>query len=69
MIFEGDQGRKYASAISRIIQTVQHGLEEVNSDPSDPVCRAVTIGSLDGGSDVPALTDVSVYLRRTISGS
>ncbi|KAH9948053.1 hypothetical protein B0H21DRAFT_821396 [Amylocystis lapponica] len=35
VIFEGEQGRKYASAISRIVASVQTGLEEVGVDQSE----------------------------------
>jgi len=35
VIFEGEQGRKYASAIGRIIENVQGGLEEVHGGDSD----------------------------------
>lgn len=38
VVFEGEQGRKYASAVGRIVESVQRGLEEVSADPSDPVC-------------------------------
>ena len=37
VIFEGEQGRKYASAIGRIIENVQGGLEEVYGGDSDGV--------------------------------
>jgi dynein light chain roadblock-type len=37
VIFEGEQGRKYASAIGRIIESVQVGLEEVYDSDSDGV--------------------------------
>lgn len=37
VVFEGEQGRKYASAVGRIVESVQRGLEEVSADPSDPV--------------------------------
>ncbi|KAJ8481262.1 hypothetical protein ONZ51_g6104 [Trametes cubensis] len=30
VVFEGEQGKKYASAIARIVQSVQTGLEEVS---------------------------------------
>lgn len=36
VIFEGEQGKKYASVIARIVQSVQSGLEEVQGD-ADPV--------------------------------
>ena len=37
VVFEGEQGRKYAHAISRIVESVQAGLEEVSNDPNDIV--------------------------------
>lgn len=37
VVFEGEQGRKYAHAVSRIVESVQAGLEEVSGDPSDTV--------------------------------
>ena len=41
VIFEGEQGRKYAGAIGKIVESVQSGLEEVHADGdavSDVVC-------------------------------
>ncbi|EGN92549.1 hypothetical protein SERLA73DRAFT_190885 [Serpula lacrymans var. lacrymans S7.3] len=35
VIFEGEQGKKYASAISKIVESVQAGLEEVNGPDND----------------------------------
>lgn len=37
VVFEGEQGRKYASVIGRIIESVQGGLEEVYGNDSDGV--------------------------------
>lgn len=37
VIFEGEKGKKYASAISRIVESVQAGLEDVSGDTSDVV--------------------------------
>lgn len=37
VIFEGEQGKKYASAISRIVESVQAGLEDVSGDSTDVV--------------------------------
>ncbi|KZT07856.1 uncharacterized protein LAESUDRAFT_724329 [Laetiporus sulphureus 93-53] len=31
-VFEGEQGRKYASAVGRIVESVQRGLQEVSGD-------------------------------------
>jgi len=35
VIFDGEQGRKYASAIGRIVESVRGGLEEVYGSDSD----------------------------------
>ncbi|KAH8089900.1 hypothetical protein BXZ70DRAFT_495810 [Cristinia sonorae] len=35
VVFEGEQGRKYAHAVGRIVESVQTGLEEVASESSD----------------------------------
>ncbi|KAJ7288012.1 hypothetical protein C8J57DRAFT_1047689 [Mycena rebaudengoi] len=35
VVFEGEQGRKYAGAIARIVESVQSGLEEVHSGDSE----------------------------------
>jgi dynein light chain roadblock-type len=32
VIFEGDQGRRYASAVGKIVESVQVGLEEAAGD-------------------------------------
>jgi dynein light chain roadblock-type len=37
VIFEGEQGKKYASAIGKIVESVQSGLEEVHAGESDGV--------------------------------
>lgn len=37
VIFEGEKGKKYANAISRIVDSVQAGLEDVSGDSSDVV--------------------------------
>jgi len=34
-IFEGDQGKKYASAIKRMADTVQSGLEDISGPSND----------------------------------
>lgn len=39
VVFEGEQGRKYAGAIARIVESVQSGLEEVHSGDSEAVSR------------------------------
>ncbi|KAF8139204.1 hypothetical protein K438DRAFT_1880477 [Mycena galopus ATCC 62051] len=35
VVFEGDQGKKYAGAITRIVESVQAGLEEVHTGDGD----------------------------------
>ncbi|GLB39441.1 putative roadblock/LC7 domain containing protein [Lyophyllum shimeji] len=35
VIFEGEQGKKYATAIGRIVESVQGGLEEVHAGETD----------------------------------
>jgi dynein light chain roadblock-type len=37
VVFDGEQGRKYASAIGKIIQSVQAGLEEIHGENADAV--------------------------------
>src|SRR5205823_4594019 len=37
VVFEGDQGRKYAAAVGRIVESVRTGLEEVSTGNSDVV--------------------------------
>jgi len=36
-IIEGEQGKKYASAIGKIVESVQAGLEEVSGSENDGV--------------------------------
>ncbi|OJA09403.1 hypothetical protein AZE42_10836 [Rhizopogon vesiculosus] len=35
VVFEGEQGKKYASAIGKIVESVQAGLEEVSGSEND----------------------------------
>ncbi|KAH0834643.1 hypothetical protein J3R83DRAFT_10152 [Lanmaoa asiatica] len=35
VVFEGEQGRKYASVVGRIVESVQAGLEEVSGEEND----------------------------------
>ena len=55
VVFEGEQGKKYASAIARIVQSVQTGLEEVSGGHNEGVSPSVC----DHGLPVYA----SVYAR------
>ena len=42
VVFEGEQGKKYASVIARIIESVQGGLEEVSGEENEGVCSRLT---------------------------
>jgi hypothetical protein len=37
VVFEGEQGKKYASVIGRMVESVQAGLEEVSGSENDGV--------------------------------
>ena len=37
VVFEGDQGRRYAGAVSRIVDAVSYGLDEVRADSAEMV--------------------------------
>lgn len=37
VVFEGDQGRRYAGAVSKIVEAVRSGLENVGADGSETV--------------------------------
>jgi dynein light chain roadblock-type len=41
VVFEGEQGRKYASAIARIMESVQVGLEDIHGEDSDGVSAQI----------------------------
>jgi len=47
VVFEGENGRKYASAIGKIIEGVQNALEEVSGEVNEGVCvlRALSLSS------------------------
>ena len=47
VVFEGEQGKKYASAIARIVHSVQTGLEDVSSGQSDTVSPCSQVHSYD----------------------
>jgi hypothetical protein len=36
-VFDGEQGRRYAKAIGRIVDAVREGLDEIAGDRPDPV--------------------------------
>ena len=37
VVFDGEQGRKYAAAITRIVDAVRSGLDDVALEGADPV--------------------------------
>jgi hypothetical protein len=37
VVFEGEQGKKYAGVIARIVENVQAGLEEISGEQNDGV--------------------------------
>ena len=41
VVFEGDQGKKYAGVIERIVDSVQTGLEEVSGEQNEGVSVAL----------------------------
>jgi dynein light chain roadblock-type len=43
VVFEGEHGRKYASAIGKIIEGVQSALEEVSGEVNEGVCSSCSI--------------------------
>ena len=45
VVFEGEQGKKYASAIARIVHSVQTGLEDVSGGHNDGVRLSVPMAA------------------------
>lgn len=43
VVFEGDQGKKYAHAVERIVESVATGLEEVAGESGDVVRSLMTL--------------------------
>ena len=41
VIFEGEQGKKYATAIGKIVEGVQAAVEEVSDEPNEAVSLSV----------------------------
>ena len=55
VVFEGEQGKRYAAVVARIVESVQAGLEEVRVD--DGLTAAAT-----GETDVVrSLSDVDMF--------
>jgi len=52
VVFEGEQGRKYAGAIGRIVESVQAGLEEVHTGDGDAVRACAGIGTTGVADDM-----------------
>ncbi|KAF6747576.1 hypothetical protein DFP72DRAFT_893604 [Ephemerocybe angulata] len=49
VVFEGEQGKRYASVVAKIVESVQTGLDEVRRDDSAPA------GSSDESDEVKFL--------------
>jgi len=43
VVFEGEQGKKYAGVIERIVDSVQTGLEEISGEQNEGVSLALCI--------------------------
>ena len=41
VIFEGEQGRKYASTVARIMESVQIGLDDIHDEDTEGVSNVV----------------------------
>ena len=52
VVFEGDQGKKYAGVIERIVDSVQAGLEEISGEQNEGV-SPVPGGESGEGVDSP----------------
>ena len=61
VVFEGEQGRKYASVIARIVETVQAGLEEISGEENDGVCGRLVLFIISFGSNVVFSGSYSIY--------
>jgi dynein light chain roadblock-type len=42
VVFEGDHGKKYATAVGKIIESVQGALEEVSGEVIEGVCSVIS---------------------------
>jgi dynein light chain roadblock-type len=51
VIFEGEQGRKYAGVIGRIVENIQGGLEEISGEQNDGVGIHISWDYLFDGAD------------------
>ena len=62
VVFEGEQGRKYAQAVGRIVESVQTGLEEVAGDSNDAV-RAPSLDQLIAKPHIAHCQDEIRFMR------
>lgn len=44
VVFEGEQGKKYAAVVAKIVESVQTGLDEVRRDDSVPASGDDSVG-------------------------
>ncbi len=43
VVFDGENGRKYAKAVGRIVEACKVGLEEIDGETVSPMCLAISI--------------------------
>ncbi|KAJ3502580.1 hypothetical protein NLJ89_g8822 [Agrocybe chaxingu] len=66
VVFEGEQGKRYAAAVARIVQSVQHGLEEVRGDDAiGPAGEADVVANWWAGSGLGWKDEVRFMRIRT----
>ena len=67
VVFDGEQGKRYAAVVARIVESVQAGLEEVRVD--DGLTAAAT-GETDvvRGLFCPTLTCTTRFLKLYLQG-
>ena len=53
VVFEGEQGKRYAAVVARIVESVQSGLEEIRGDDG--------LGAVTGDTEVTAHLSIHLY--------
>lgn len=56
VVFEGEQGKRYAAAVARIVESVQGGLEEVRGDDA--------LAAAGGDADVDEVRFMRIRTKR-----
>ena len=52
VIFEGEQGKRYAGVVARIVESVQGGLDEIHAGETDGVSFALGLRNASRSTDV-----------------